>query len=63
LAYSATVNGEGATVLYAGTAPALVFGVYQFNVQLPADLPAGPLKLVLKVGDSTSQPDVTVFVN
>jgi uncharacterized protein (TIGR03437 family) len=62
LAYSATVNGEAAKVLYAGSAPGLVYGVYQFNVQLPADVKAGSAKIVLKVGDSTSQPDVTVFV-
>jgi uncharacterized protein (TIGR03437 family) len=60
--YSALVNGENATVVYAGTAPGLLFGVYQFNVQLPADLPPGPATLVLQVGDSSSQQDVTVFV-
>ena len=60
--YSALVNGENATVVYAGTAPGLLNGVYQFNVQLPADLPQGPATLVLLVGASTSQPDVTVFV-
>jgi uncharacterized protein (TIGR03437 family) len=60
--YSALVNGENATVVYAGTAPGLLNGVYQFNVQLPADLPPGPATLVLLVGASTSQPDVTVFV-
>jgi uncharacterized protein (TIGR03437 family) len=60
--YSATVNGEAATVLYAGSAPGLVYGVYQFNVQLPADVQSGSAKIVLKVGNSTSQQDVTVFV-
>ena len=60
--YSATVNGEAATVLYAGSAPGLVYGVYQFNVQLPADVQSGSAKIVLKVGNSTSQSDVTVFV-
>ena len=62
LPYSATVNGESATVLYAGSAPGLVYGVYQFNVQLPADVAAGSAKIILNVGDSSSQPDVTVFV-
>jgi uncharacterized protein (TIGR03437 family) len=60
--YSATVNGEAATVLYAGSAPGLVYGVYQFNVQLPGDVQSGSAKIVLKVGNSTSQQDVTVFV-
>lgn len=62
LPYSATVNGENAKVLYAGTAPSLVYGVYQFNVQLPTGLPSGTSKIVLHVGNSSSQPDVTVFV-
>jgi len=62
LPYAAAVNGENTPVLYAGTAPTLVYGVDQFNVQLPADIPSGAVKIVLKVGDSASQPDVTVFV-
>jgi uncharacterized protein (TIGR03437 family) len=62
LPYSATVNGETAKVFYAGTAPSLVYGVYQFNVQIPADVPAGAVTIILTVGDSTSQSDVTVFV-
>jgi uncharacterized protein (TIGR03437 family) len=62
LPYSATVNGENATVLYAGSAPGLVYGVYQFNVQLPANLPAGAQTIILNVGNSSSQPNVTVFV-
>jgi uncharacterized protein (TIGR03437 family) len=61
--YSATVNGENAVVLYAGSAPGLVYGVYQFNVQLPTDLPAGPATIILNVAGSVSQPNVTVFVN
>jgi len=59
---TSTVNGEAATVLYSGSAPGLVFGVDQFNVQLPADVKAGSAKIVLTIGSSTSQSDVTVFV-
>ena len=62
LPYSATVNGENATVDYAGDAPGLVYGVYQFNVTLPANTPSGAQTIILTVGDSTSQSDVTVFV-
>ncbi len=62
LPYSATVNGQSSTVQYAGTAPTLVYGVDQFNVQLPANLPPGPATIMLKVGNSSSQADVTVFV-
>jgi uncharacterized protein (TIGR03437 family) len=60
--YSATVNGENAMVLYAGSAPGLVYGVDQFDVQLPADAAAGAATIILTVGESTSQPNVTVFV-
>lgn len=60
--YSATVNGVDSKVWYAGTAPGLVFGVYQVNVQLPADVASGSANIVVKVGDSQSQPDITVFV-
>ena len=49
-------------MLYAGTAPTLVYGVDQFNVVIPADAPSGAVKIVLTVGDSMSQSDVTVFV-
>jgi uncharacterized protein (TIGR03437 family) len=62
LPYSATVNGETATVDYAGDAPGLVYGVDQFNVTLPANTPSGAQRVVLTVGGSTSQSDVTVFV-
>lgn len=60
--YSATVNGVDSKVWYAGTAPGLVFGVYQVNVQLPADVATGSANIVVKVGDSQSQSDITVFV-
>ena len=62
LPYSAMINGEDAAVIYAGSAPGLVYGVDQFNIQLPNDVPSGAQKIVLKVGNSASQPDVTVFV-
>jgi uncharacterized protein (TIGR03437 family) len=62
LPYSATVNGELANLQYAGSAPGLVYGVCQFNVQLPADLPAGVQTIIVNVGDSSSQSSVTVFV-
>jgi uncharacterized protein (TIGR03437 family) len=60
-AYSATVNGEAAQVLYAGTAPGLVFGVYQVNVQLPADVATGQANIVVTIGGVQSQANVTVF--
>jgi uncharacterized protein (TIGR03437 family) len=59
---TATVNGETATVDYSGSAPGLVYGVDQFNVTLPADTPSGAQKVVVTIGGSTSQSDVTVYV-
>jgi uncharacterized protein (TIGR03437 family) len=59
---TATVNGEATTVYYSGSAPGLVYGVDQFNIQVPADAPAGAQKVVLTIGGTTSQSDVTVFV-
>ena len=56
LPVSVAVNGEPATVLYAGIAPGLVQGANQINVQLPADITSGQLTIVLTAGDSSSTP-------
>jgi uncharacterized protein (TIGR03437 family) len=60
--FSATINGENATITYAGASPGLVFGVYQINVQLPTDTAAGAANLFVTVGTTQSQSNVTVFV-
>jgi uncharacterized protein (TIGR03437 family) len=54
LPVSVTVNGESATVLYAGIAPGLVQGANQVNVQLPADITSGQITIVLTAGDVSS---------
>jgi uncharacterized protein (TIGR03437 family) len=56
------VGGQDATVLYAGSAPALVSGTLQVNVQIPLAVPSGNLSVVLKLGGISSQPGVTVAV-
>jgi len=56
LPVSVTVNGESATVLYAGIAPGLVQGANQINVQLPADITSGQLAIVLTAGEVSSTP-------
>ena len=56
---SATVEGENASVLYAGSAPTLESGLFQINVQLPADLlltRRGAPVLSVTVGGVTSAP-------
>jgi uncharacterized protein (TIGR03437 family) len=45
---TASVGGEPAEVLFAGLAPGLV-GVYQLNIRLPTDLPAGDQDLVVSL--------------
>ena len=51
-----TIGGAAADVLFAGLAPYLV-GVAQFNIRLPATLPAGSrLPLVIRFGNAASQP-------
>jgi uncharacterized protein (TIGR03437 family) len=62
LPVSATVNGADATVFYAGSAPGLVYGVYQVNVQVPANAPSGSQAIIVTAGSSTSHSTVTVFV-
>jgi uncharacterized protein (TIGR03437 family) len=53
-----TVNGETATVLYAGIAPGLPTGANQVNVQLPADATIGTISIVWTVGGVSSKPFV-----
>ena len=59
---TATVGGQPATVLYAGSAPGFVEGAMQFNVQLPAGLPPGPQPVVIAVNGVSSQSSLTVVV-
>jgi xyloglucan-specific exo-beta-1,4-glucanase len=60
---SATVGGSPAHVDYAGGAPTFVMGVAQFNVQVPADAPAGPaVALSVTVGGTSSPAGVTIAV-
>lgn len=57
------INGQSATVQYAGNAPGLLQGVIQVNVQLPAALPRGANSVVLIVGTARSASGVTIWVN
>jgi uncharacterized protein (TIGR03437 family) len=52
---SVTVGGKAASVLWAGMTFA---GLFQVNVQLPADLTAGDQPIVLSVAGRPSQADV-----
>lgn len=56
------VGGQLADVLYAGPAPGQIGGLTQINVRLPANLSTGSQSVVVVVGDTPSQPGVTLAV-
>jgi len=68
ITYTATVGGMDAPVVYQGTAPGLVEGVMQFNIQVPANAPSGTQPIVISSGTSaggvaySTQQGVTVQV-
>ncbi len=49
-------------ILYAGLAPALISGVYQFNLRIPATTADGDIAVVLSMGSSASQAGATILV-
>lgn len=59
---SVTIGGQPAEVLYAGPAPGLVAGVIQINVKSPTGLGAGPVPVVVQIGDFSSQAGVTMAI-
>jgi uncharacterized protein (TIGR03437 family) len=64
---TATVGGNAAAVLYAGSAPTLVEGIAQVNIQLPQETGAGTWSLVITYSDAAgktyeTQAGVTVAV-
>jgi uncharacterized protein (TIGR03437 family) len=58
---TAAVNGNAATVNFAGLAPGLI-GTYQVNVTIPATTPAGAVRVAVTAGGETTQKGVTVQV-
>jgi uncharacterized protein (TIGR03437 family) len=59
----ALVGGQPAAVQYAGAAPGIVEGVIQVNLLIPAASQTGAaVPLLLQVGDSTSQPGITLAI-
>lgn len=60
---SATVGGVPAKVTYAGSAPGLMAGVTQINVQVPEGLPSNPYTpIVLSIGSHSTPLGVTVAI-
>jgi uncharacterized protein (TIGR03437 family) len=63
LPVQAQIGGQSADVEYAGGAPGIVEGVIQVNLQIPPGAQTGAaVPLVLQVGDSTSQPGITLAI-
>jgi uncharacterized protein (TIGR03437 family) len=58
----AWIGGRPARVLYAGSAPNLLSGVMQINVQVPEETTPGNTSVVLQIGTMSSQSGVTVAI-
>jgi uncharacterized protein (TIGR03437 family) len=59
----AMIGGQPAEVQYADGAPGVVEGVTQVNLRIPAASQTGAaVPLLLQVGDSTSQPGITLAI-
>ena len=53
---SVTIGGINAPVIYAGSAPGLVTGIFQINCKVPEGVSSGfSIPLVVQVGDTSSQ--------
>jgi len=55
LGTSATANGVGAPVFFAGQAPGLIAGAVQVNVQIPANTSSGNAALTVYIGNYQTQ--------
>jgi uncharacterized protein (TIGR03437 family) len=63
LGVSARIGGRPAEVLYAGSAPGLISGVFQLNLRVPEDVTPGPgVALDITVGTAASQSGITVAI-
>jgi uncharacterized protein (TIGR03437 family) len=63
LPVTASIGGQTADVVYAGSVGGEVAGIFQANVRVPKDLPSGTsLPVNLTVGSSGSQTGVTIAV-
>ncbi len=55
-------NGQQGTVMYAGEAPGSVSGLFQINVQIPTNIPAGPVSVQAAFGGQATQSGLTVSI-
>jgi trimeric autotransporter adhesin len=57
------IGGKSATVNYAGASLGTVNGIIQVNATVPSGLPAGAASIIVQVGNTASQGNVTVAVS
>ena len=62
LPVTATIGGRPAEVLYAGSAPTQVSGMFQINVRVPEDTEPGAAAVEVRVGGVPSQTGVSIVV-
>jgi len=60
LPVTVTVGGQTVNAAYAGISPGLISGVLQINAIVPDGVAAGPQPIVVKVGDFSSQEQLTI---
>jgi uncharacterized protein (TIGR03437 family) len=58
-----TTTLSSADVLYAGTSPGLLGGLYQFNVRIPASTPDGDTAITISIGGFQTQSGLTIPVH
>jgi uncharacterized protein (TIGR03437 family) len=56
------IDGQPASILYAGAAPGMVAGAMQINVRIPDGVRSGQVPVVVSVGGNSSQSGVTLTV-
>lgn len=60
---SVTIGGQPAPVLYAGSAPTEVAGLYQINVQVPANIaPGNAVPITVQLSGAQSQVGITAAI-
>ena len=59
---SVSIGGQAAKLEWCGEAPYTVAGLLQVNADVPATAVSGANSITVKIGDSTSQSGVTVWV-
>ena len=62
LPVTATVGGRPAEVIYFGSAPTLVSGIFQANVRIPEETETGSAPIEFTVGGAKTQAGVTISV-